>query len=158
MIKGTQRMNINLKNVSLIFLLIIFSLSAFSCISTRPGPLMMNHVKMQKYSEALQVMRDEIKNPQNNSDQYLASIYCQALYALYHYAGSHGVESGMDDEAQLYYQKGMAYATNDKYRQYLINNAMQNYYSWTQRNGITIPYIKEQIKYAEKIMTYIQFF
>jgi len=144
------------RKVLCIFILLIpFVFFLFGCMSlappvTSPVNRCLNYVRAERYKEALETIRNEIANPRHTSNKYLAKIREYAIYSLYHYVDFHGLEPGMDEEAKRYYEEGLKYSKGDEWTQERLNIKMQQYYTWTRRFGLAIPYIRKNLEYAKK--------
>jgi CHAT domain-containing protein len=107
--------------------------------------------KNQDYLAALDIIRDEIADPVSTSNEYLADLRGIAIGAMYKYADFQGLQPWMDEEAARYYEEGLRFAKNDEARQVNLHSIFGTYYSWTDRNGLAIPYIRKEMEYWEKV-------
>lgn len=131
-------------------LLGILVISFLGCAATRIGQFN-RYLRNQNYAAALETMREEIANPALTKNSYLADIRIIGIRALYQYAHFHGLQLGMDEEAARYYKEGMKFAQSDEKRQAYLHHAFGNYYSWTSRNGLALPYFRKELEYWKRV-------
>lgn len=107
--------------------------------------------KNQDYLAALDIIRDEIEDPFLRSNSYLADLRTLAIQALYQYADFYGLQPELDEEAARYYEEGLKLAKNDEARQANLHSVFGKYYSYTDRNGLGIPYFRKEMEYWKKV-------
>ena len=119
---------------------------------SRPRIIQFNElVALQKYEEALSIIREEIADPQLDDTVYRASLHIVAISGLGKYANLHGWTDAMDREARDYFDKGRRIAADNEQLQAGLLHALYSYYSTTNRNGLALPLIRQEIEYWKKV-------
>ena len=104
----------------------------------------------QQWAAALDSIREEVASPFLRTGSYLADVRVIAIGALGDYASHLGFKPGMDDEAARYYKEGLQHASGDIQREGNVRQTYARYFSNTRRNGLGLPYFRENYEYWRK--------
>ncbi len=132
-------------------LLLVLALVAFAAEAQILRIQRYNTLKAeQKWEEALNLIREEVKSPLLSRDSYLADLRTVAIGALGDYATRFGVTPEMDAEAARYYKEGVAAAGSDEQREGQMHTTYARYFSNTKRNGLALPYYRTNLEFWKK--------
>lgn len=104
----------------------------------------------QNWKGALDIVREEIANPESLDNTHLAVIRMFGIEVLGKYTVKYGLQPGFDDEAKRYYEEGVRYASQDELQQARLNYTLGFYYQNSRRSGFSIPYYRKDLAYNEK--------
>ena len=123
-----------------------------SWADSRPRIVQFNDlVAQQKYDEALAIAREEIADPLLSDKEYTTNLMIVGIRALSLYGDLHGWTEAMDREAKGYFDKGRQLSGGDEGKQAMFLHALYSYYSMTDRNGLALPYIRQEIEHWRKV-------
>ena len=105
----------------------------------------------QNWKGALQVVREEIANPESLDNAHLAVIRMFGIEALGKYIRKFDLEPEFDAEARRYYEEGLRYASYDELQKARLNYALGFYYGESRRNGLAAQYYRKDLEYSEKV-------
>lgn len=111
-----------------------------------------NRIKAtQDWHGALKVIREELADPVLKTDAYLAQIRVVALSAMGDVANHHGWDAAFDQDAQRLHAEGLKHAGKDELLQAQVNRLLALYYSKSQRNGLAVKLLRQDLEYWKKV-------
>lgn len=105
----------------------------------------------QDWQAALKVIREELADPEHKADAWSAMVRTMMLLAMTGVARQHGWNETFDAEARRMYAEALLFADTDEFTKAHVNQAMSNYYFFTQRSGLAVKTAKEGLEYFKKV-------
>ena len=105
----------------------------------------------QQWKKALEIIRAEIKDPQNSNATNLSDINILGIHGLGNVAKYYGYTPEMDAEAKEYFRVALKAAGDDVKRKAQVYNVLYAYYAKSTRNGLAIPLLIAELNLWQEL-------